>query len=80
MSTPTALTQPAFTPPAFTPPAFTFCRSSAINDFLAAEIATKQPKKHLISPAKTKHNLMLRIGLPPLFVWAVLYCAVEYLI
>jgi hypothetical protein len=68
------------------PPAFTACQpnfmnANFMNEFIANEISQKTRKKTALLPdSKLKNNLMLRIALPPLCIWAVLFCVVEYLI
>jgi hypothetical protein len=63
------------------PPAFTACQPNFMNEFIANEISQKTRKKTALLPdSKLKNNLMLRIALPPLCIWAVLFCVVEYLI
>jgi hypothetical protein len=63
------------------PPAFTACQTNFVNEFIANEISQKSRKKiALLTNVKLKNNLMLRIALPPICIWAVLFCVVEYLI
>jgi hypothetical protein len=65
------------------PPAFTAIQGSFVNDFIAQEISLKQNKYRKISKEKSNklcNITMLRVAIPPLAIWAVLYCLVEFLI
>jgi hypothetical protein len=65
-----------------TPPAFTAIQSNFISDFATQEIISKQNKYRKINKIKeiSRNHTMLRVAIPPMVIWAVLYCLVEYLI
>ena len=60
-----------------TPPAFTALQAHLLPDIITKEIAVCA--SHAKFPPRALGNkMMLRVTLPPLAMWAVLYACVEY--